>query len=149
MNKTYPLYKFACGCIGSHPGQDINLCLKPCPVHGEKAIRKIFKCEICGRETETSIRTTSLKACPECKSEAHKRYNRVYYHQVQKHNRKPRIKQTTPISGKDAPKRRYDCKYYDECMQINGRLMRNSRACLNCNEYEHKDLNVLEYTFYE
>ena len=146
MNKkTYPLYKFACGCVSPHPGQNINGLLNNCPVHNAKAIGKIFKCEFCGKETETSVRTVSLRACSDCKVEAHKQYNRKYYHNIQKHNRKPKLKQTTPISGRNAPKRRYDCAYYDECMQVDGALMKDPGACQNCSRYAYQELDVMDY----
>ena len=149
----YPKYKFSCGYIGPHPGfKEINMTLKGCPKCGAKAVKKIFKCEFCGKEFESSIRASKGKSCSECKVVAHRAYNKRYYDKFQEQ------KQTSGKNSNDsesqnsvfgikAPKRKYDCVHYDDCMDINGRLINDPKACIGCSDYMPCELDVLDYVF--
>jgi len=124
-------YKYACGCYYKKPRRNSSANFYyPCPVHGEDLLCKLYQCQHCGEWVERSIKTSRFRYCTECKI-------------------KLGIHAEEPVSISEssttAPPRKYDCKHYLDCINVNGALFKNAKACQGCARYRHEDLDAADY----
>ena len=126
----YPKYKYRCGCIGPYPGRK-NSQLCTCAKHNKSVYRKIFKCQECGAEFETSLRAYKAKYCPECKTKVKSQQQKIIY--ATSMGRQPAVK-IPKNKHIQAMKERGDCSHRDECMRhMDMHLM--YLPCYECSKY--------------
>ncbi|MEA1973602.1 MAG: hypothetical protein U9N34_10000 [Candidatus Cloacimonadota bacterium] len=138
------IYIFSCGCNLNETQIVYNRQKTCCPDHPDSTlINRQTECEGCGCIMKQNSNGRIQKRCKACQRKQNNKKRKEY-------NQKRRegcIVKTKRASFKATPKRKPDCKYYSDCLDVvHGRLMKNSGACIDCPYYETgAELNILDY----
>ena len=132
------LYYFSCGCIKKHVVKLYNR--NVCPDHPKEGIviKREAPCFKCGKIVTASPSGGIPELCPDCKKDFEKERQQCYkdgfdWNGISKH------------SSALPPERKSDCRYYDDCLAPNGRLVNNESACIDCPYYEKKELDITQF----
>lgn len=139
------IYVFSCGCKwdNSHydqlasTGKGIR-----CPNHPEdRLVERHTFCLDCGKKIVSGPNGGVRQRCKRCGEKRKKKMEQQY-------NSAWRYSYNADLScGRKTPERKQDCMYYDACLNPrDGRLIKNSRACINCPHYKPSPgLDVMDY----
>ncbi len=120
VKKSRIVVVYECGCFSGDPKRGKRYKFLPCPIHGKKIQGKLFLCRYCGEVFEASARVNVSVSCLNCKGIHRKE---LAARRIEKPKPKPDLK------------RNIDCKYYADCLGINGKLIKNPEACSVCRKY--------------
>lgn len=140
-------YKFACGCLYPHTDKD-KLLINPtrCPKHKKKLVARIFFCVQCGKKLTAGCVGGIPMRCKKCAKER-KSLIEASYRVKGKTEILPMADNEILKERKRAIKRNRDCLHYNDCLdpKKNGCLLKNPGACIGCQYYVKKPLDIMDY----